>query len=117
MFDLQAALRRVIETEGSDLHLKVPAQPLIRTVGSLEPIPGSEPLKPEDTEKVLRASCNDTKKVQEFADENEVDFSFSVPGLARFRVNAFRQRGVDLAWSSAPCRTRSSRSTSSACPR
>ncbi len=34
----------------------------------------------------------DPAKLQEFADENEVDFSFAVPGLARFRVNAFRQR-------------------------
>ena len=42
MFDLQAALTRVIETEGSDLHLKVPSRPLIRTNGDLEPIPGSE---------------------------------------------------------------------------
>ena len=33
-------------------------------------------------------------KLKEFAEENEVDFSYAVPGLARFRVNAFRQRGV-----------------------
>jgi len=50
MFDLQAALRRVIETEGSDLHLKVPSRPLIRTHGILEAIPDSDPLGPDDTE-------------------------------------------------------------------
>jgi twitching motility protein PilT len=94
VFDLQAALRRVIETEGSDLHLKVPSKPLIRRVGTLEPIPDTEPLKPEDTERVLRDLLNDDTRLAEFQDEQEIDFSFSVPGLSRFRVNAFRQRGV-----------------------
>jgi len=94
MFDLQAALRRVIETEGSDLHLKVPSRPLIRTHGILEPIPDSEPLSPEETEAVFREMLTEDGKLAEFATENEVDFSYAVPGLARFRVNAFRQRGV-----------------------
>jgi twitching motility protein PilT len=94
MFDLQAALRRVIETEGSDLHLKVPSRPLIRTHGILEPIPDSDPLSPDDTEQVFAEMLTEEMKLKEFAEENEVDFSYAVPGLARFRVNAFRQRGV-----------------------
>jgi twitching motility protein PilT len=94
MFDLQAALRRVIETEGSDLHLKVPSRPLIRTHGILEPIPDSDPLSPDDTEAVFKEMLKEELKLKEFADEFEVDFSYAVPGLARFRVNAFRQRGV-----------------------
>ncbi len=94
MFDLQAALRRVIETEGSDLHLKVPSRPLIRTHGILEPIPDSEPLSPDDTEVVFKEMLTEELKLKEFAEEYEVDFSYAVPGLARFRVNAFRQRGV-----------------------
>jgi twitching motility protein PilT len=94
MFDLQAALRRVIETEGSDLHLKVPSRPLIRTHGILEPIPDSDPLSPDDTEVVFKEMLKEELKLKEFADEYEVDFSYAVPGLARFRVNAFRQRGV-----------------------
>jgi twitching motility protein PilT len=94
MFDLQAALRRVIETEGSDLHLKVPSRPLIRTHGILEPIPDSEPLSPDDTERVFEEMLKVPAKLTEFEAEHEVDFSYAVPGLARFRVNAFRQRGV-----------------------
>src|SRR5919201_1553510 len=94
MFDLQAALRLVIETEGSDLHLKVPSRPLIPTHGILEPIPDSEPLGPEDTEVVFKEMLTEDFKLREFAEENEVDFSYAVPGLARFRVNAFKQRGV-----------------------
>jgi twitching motility protein PilT len=93
MFDLEQALRRVVETEGSDLHLKVPARPLIRRHGKLEPIPGSEALSSEDTERIFRSMLTDQGKLQEFEDENEVDYAFAVPGLARFRVNAFRQRG------------------------
>jgi twitching motility protein PilT len=95
MFELEPALRRVIEMEGSDLHLKVPSQPLIRLHGRLEPIPGSDPLTPEDTEMVLLDLIGkDKHKLEEFTEENEVDFSFGVSGLSRFRVNAFRQRGV-----------------------
>jgi twitching motility protein PilT len=94
MFDLNTALRRVIETDGSDLHLKVPSRPLIRRLGHLEPIPETDPLTPEDTERVLRDLLKDQAKMGEFETDNEVDFSFSVPGLSRFRVNAFRQRGV-----------------------
>ncbi|MBX5470067.1 MAG: PilT/PilU family type 4a pilus ATPase [Thermoleophilaceae bacterium] len=94
MFDLHAALRRVIEQEGSDLHLKVPSRPLIRTHGTLEPIPDSEPLRPEDTERVLHEMLTSEDRLEEFAKEHEVDFAYAVPGLARFRVNAFRQRGA-----------------------
>src|SRR5215208_4216737 len=93
MFDLQNALRHLIAVEGSDLHLKVPSKPLVRQNGRLVPIPDAEPLKPEDTERVLREMLKDPAKLQEFSDENEVDFSYWIEGLARFRVNAFRQRG------------------------
>ena len=93
-FDLEAALRRVIEIDGSDLHLKVPSRPLIRHMGHLEPIPGSDELTPEDTEGAVRQLLNDPTKLEEFAEDHEVDFSFSLPGCSRFRVNAFRQRGV-----------------------
>ena len=94
MLDLHGALRQVIETDGSDLHLKVPAPPMIRSHGRLEPIPGSEPLTPDHTEGVLYEMLTDEAKIEEFRAEREVDFSYAVPGLARFRINAFRQRGA-----------------------
>ncbi len=93
MFDLERALRRVIETDGSDLHLKVPAHPIIRRRGKLEPIPDTEPLTSQDTEQIFHSMLADPGKLKEFEAENEVDYAFAVPGLARFRVNAFRQRG------------------------
>ena len=92
-FDLLAALRYLIAVEGSDLHLKVPSHPLVRAHGRLTPIEGSEPLTPGDTERVVGEMLADPNKLREFKEENEVDFSFAVEGLARFRVNAFRQRG------------------------
>jgi twitching motility protein PilT len=92
-FDLDHALRYLIAAEGSDLHLKVPAYPLIRLHGHLEPIPGTERLYPEDTERALGEMLSDNDKLAEFEADNEVDFSYAVEGLGRFRVNAFRQRG------------------------
>jgi twitching motility protein PilT len=95
MFDLHEALRYVVENEGSDLHVKVPARPMARFRGQLEPLPQySEPLAPADTEKVLRQMLADhSDKMAAFDSDNEIDFSYTVKDLARFRVNAFRQRG------------------------
>jgi twitching motility protein PilT len=92
-FDVDDALMRVIENEGSDLHIKVPSPPLIRRHGKLEPLEGEEPLTPEATEQVLTHMLTNETKIEEFERDNEVDFSYSLPGVARFRVNAFRQRG------------------------
>jgi twitching motility protein PilT len=94
VFDLHEALRFVVRQEGSDLHIKVPSRPLMRVHGRLEPLEQYEPMTPEETERVLRdmlASHGD--RLAEFDRNNEVDFAYSVEGLARFRVNAFRQRG------------------------
>ncbi len=91
--DLHAALHHLVATGGSDLHLKVPSRPLVRTHGQLTPLPDSAPLAAEDTERVLARMLKDPDKQAEFAATGEVDFAYSVDGLARFRVNAFRQRG------------------------
>jgi twitching motility protein PilT len=93
MFDIDAALMRVIETESSDLHLKVPSRPIIRRHGKLEPIEDMEPLRPEDTENTLFHMLTEESKLEAFRAEREIDFSYSIPGVARFRVNAFVQRG------------------------
>jgi twitching motility protein PilT len=92
-FDLQRALHAVVEHGGSDLHLKVPSRPLIRLRGELTPIEETEPLSPADTERVLREMLTASERLAEFARDGEIDFSYTVRGLARFRVNAFRQRG------------------------
>jgi twitching motility protein PilT len=93
MFQIDDALMRLIEEEGSDLHLKVPATPIIRRHGKLEPIKDAERLTQEDTERTLFQILKDESKLEAFRNEREVDFSYSIPGVARFRVNAFVQRG------------------------
>ncbi|MGZ4173807.1 MAG: type IV pilus twitching motility protein PilT [Solirubrobacteraceae bacterium] len=94
MLDLNEALHYIVGSEASDLHLKVPARPLARIHGTLKPIEEYEPLRPEDTEQLLNEMLTDAEKLGEFARDGEVDFAYSLPGLARFRVNAFRQRGA-----------------------
>jgi twitching motility protein PilT len=107
-FDLDHALRYLIAMEGSDLHLKVPAYPLARLHGKLEPIPGTERLSPQDTEDVLHEMLHDAAKLEEFATEHEVDFSYALEGLGRFRVNAFRQKGfVSLVLRAIPVNIKS----------
>ncbi len=106
--DLQRALRAVVEMGGSDLHLKVPSQPLVRLQGDLTPIEDTEPLSPADTERVLREMLTASERLAEFARDGEIDFSYTVRGLARFRVNAFRQRGsISIACRVVPFEIRS----------
>jgi twitching motility protein PilT len=94
-FDIDAALRYVVERDGSDLHVKVPSPPVARIHGHLAPVEGSEPLKSEDTEAALEHLVRelDPATREEFFEGGEVDFAYEVRGLSRFRVNAFRQRG------------------------
>jgi twitching motility protein PilT len=94
MFDVQGALRELVEKGGSDLHLKVGTAPLYRVNGELTADSGVEGLTAEDTEGALRELLKDEAKLEEFAQEHEVDFSFELEGIARFRINAFQQRGV-----------------------
>jgi twitching motility protein PilT len=107
MFDIDAALRYVIEREGSDLHVKVPSPPMARIHGDLVPVEGTEPLTPEDTERALDHILSEDRVREEFAAEGEADFSYEIPGLSRFRVNAFRQRGhVSIACRAIPYQVR-----------
>jgi twitching motility protein PilT len=92
-FDLHEALQSLADKEGSDLHVKVGSPPMVRISGELEPLPGIPTLTPADTEEALREILKHPARVQELEDEGEVDFASAVPGLARFRINAFRQRG------------------------
>ncbi len=107
-FDLQQALHAVVEKGGSDLHIKVPSQPLMRLQGHLTPLEHTEPLTPADTERVLREMLTASDRLAEFARDGEIDFSYTVRGLARFRVNAFRQRGsISIACRVVPFSIRS----------
>ena len=93
MFDVNAALNALVDCGGSDLHLKVPSPPLTRIDGELRPLPGAVALTPADTLGVLDTLLADPVRRAEFDRDCEVDFAYAIPGVARFRINAFLQRG------------------------
>ena len=106
-FDIDAALRFVVEHEGSDLHVKVASPPMARVHGALRPIDGAEPLTEDDAKAALEHILSDDHLQEEFANEGEADFSYEIPGLSRFRVNAFRQRGyISIACRAIPFQVR-----------
>ena len=85
-------LRALAEVGGSDLHIKVGSPPRVRIDGRLRKLQADK-LTPVDTEHMVHEVLRDDL-VEEFARTNEADFAYSVPGLGRFRVNAFRSRGA-----------------------
>jgi twitching motility protein PilT len=85
-------LQFVVEKGGSDLHLKAGGPAYVRIDGELKPIQQLPPLSPADTERFSFAMMDD-RTMAAFMERNEADFAYSLPGVGRFRVNAFRQRG------------------------
>ena len=91
--DLASALERLVARGGSDLHLKVGNRPLIRVDGGLQWLDDdADRLEPPQTEQLMRDLVPDAR-IAEFEQSHEIDFAYSVPHLARFRVNAYLQRG------------------------
>ena len=84
-------LRALVECGGSDLHLKVGSPPRVRIDGRLRKLQAPV-LTPDDTEHMVRQVLR-ADLVESFATTNEADFAYSMEGLGRFSVNAFRQRG------------------------
>jgi twitching motility protein PilT len=108
MFDVTGALRELVNKEGSDLHVKAGSAPLFRVNGELTLDPRAAQLSPADTEWALRTLLSDEMKLDEFAQEHEVDFAYEIQGVARFRVNAFQQRGlISMACRAIPHRVSS----------
>ena len=92
--DLGALLAYAVEHGGSDLHLKVPARPIVRINGVLTQVPGYPVLDSEDTRRFAEELLKGHEiKGREFDDCGETDLSHTREGLGRFRVNIFRQRG------------------------
>ena len=92
-FDLTAALEHLVRVGGSDLHIKAGNKPLIRVHGELDWVDeGCAPLHPRQTEQLLHEILPGSK-IKEFENAHEVDAAYVVPGLARFRLNAYLQRG------------------------
>ncbi len=90
-FNFKAVLQELIQKNGSDLHLKVGRPPTLRVNGDLE-ASDMPPMRPEDL-KSLAEQLMTPRQVKQFADEKECDFAIGVPGIGRFRVNVYQQRG------------------------
>jgi len=88
--DIHELLRTALERAASDLHLTVGMPPVLRINGELVPL--EEKLGPDDTERAARAVLDD-RHWQRFVVTGEVDASYSLAGVSRFRVNVYRQRG------------------------
>jgi hypothetical protein len=84
-------LEALVAAKGSDLHLKVGSPPRMRVDGRLVVLDGPH-LTPDMAEELLRDLIRPDLH-QQFHKTNEADFAYSLPGVGRFRVNAFRQRG------------------------
>jgi twitching motility protein PilT len=107
MFDIDAAMRALVDRGGSDLHVKVGSPAMGRIDGHLGPLFDEPALEPGDTEAAFAAISNE-KTQREFADEGEADFAHAITEVGRFRVNAFRQRGsVSIACRAIPFEVRS----------
>ncbi|HQY33856.1 type IV pilus twitching motility protein PilT [Actinotalea sp.] len=89
--DLDAALRAMIESGGSDLHLTSGAQPMIRLDGGLRPLEGFPVMYAEALQRTLYGILSQ-KQREVFEDALELDFAYAVRGVSRFRVNYYKQR-------------------------
>lgn len=89
---VNSLLREAVRAGASDLHLTVGMPPMLRIFGSLKQLEGHPPLKPGGTELYVFEMLNNEQK-ERLVQHGEIDFSYRVPGSARFRVNAYRQRG------------------------
>jgi twitching motility protein PilT len=91
-FDYRNVLRQMLEQNASDLHLKVGCAPTLRVNGELKNLPMS-PMRSDDM-KALADQIMPPRRQKEFAEMKEADFALGVPGIGRFRVNAYQQRGT-----------------------
>src|SRR5688572_8883623 len=89
---LSDLLRKMIELGGSDLHITTNSAPMVRVHGTLRPLDYPD-MSPAETKQVAYSVLTDAQK-HRFEENLELDFSFGIKGLSRFRANLFNQRGA-----------------------
>ena len=90
--ELNEILSIGLKSNASDIHLKAGLPPIYRIDGTLRPLPKAPRISPEMTESISIELMNELQ-AERFENAREVDLAYGVPGLGRFRVNAFSQRG------------------------
>jgi twitching motility protein PilT len=91
--ELNDILKVAMKGGASDIHLKAGLPPMFRVDGSLVPLKDARRLAPEDVTRMAFSIMNNYQK-DRFKEFNELDLAYGVPGLGRFRVNVFQQRGT-----------------------
>lgn len=91
--DIGELLQILVDRGASDLHVTTGTYPQVRVAGRLVPLTEFEVLTPQDTQRLAYSVLNESQR-QRFEEQNELDLSFGIQGLARFRCNVFRQRGA-----------------------
>lgn len=91
--DLNEILTIAFKAKGSDIHIKTGLPPIVRIDGRLHPIPNAARLSPEFVAETAQSMMNDRQR-RMFEENYEVDLAYAVPGLGRFRVSVYRQRGT-----------------------
>jgi len=91
--ELNEILQVALKAGASDIHLKAGLPPMFRVDGSLVPLKDARRLPPEEIGRMALGIMNDFQR-EKYKQTNEVDLAYGVPGLGRFRVNVFQQRGT-----------------------
>ena len=100
--EVNELLKVMVDKKASDMHLRVPSPPVLRIDGKLILQEDLPPLDSKDIEMAFERIATPTQR-SIFLKEKELDFAYSVPGLARFRVNVMRQRGtISIAFRMVP---------------
>ena len=90
--EIDTLLRGMVQFDASDLHLKVGSPPGYRIAGHIQPLKNIEKLRPDDTLALAQQALGE-EGFAEFERTGDYDCAYSIPGVARFRLNAMRQRG------------------------
>jgi len=91
-FNLRSLLEEMIQRDASDLHITAAERPKLRVDGDMSDTSVAEVLTPKDTLQLAYSVLTENQK-KRFETEDELDFSFGIQNLARFRGNVFKQRG------------------------
>jgi|Deesub1362A_J573_1020465.scaffolds.fasta_scaffold00173_4 twitching motility protein PilT len=91
--DIDALLKKAVQLNASDLIIKAGNVPILRIDGKLSPVQGEKKLTGEDTKNIAMAVLSE-RQMEIFKRKNDIDVSYSIPGLGRFRCNCFVQRGT-----------------------
>jgi twitching motility protein PilT len=91
--DFAAVLTKMVEARASDVHLTPGFPPALRVRGRITPLDDYPPLGSQDTRDIVYSILNDAQR-KRFENQQQLDFAYAIPNVARFRVNCFFQRGA-----------------------